>query len=582
MSKNIQKDLKKQFNFKYIVKCMKYFLPYKKLIALCVLLIIVSMAVGIATPKLDAFLTSTVLPNAQLGTFIWVIIGVTILNFSSIFAEFFKSKIIYKFGYDIVQKIRGDVYDKITALSFDFFDKNTTGSLIVKTTSYVDNISSFYTSYLFTFIEQTLRICMVVPFLFASSPIIATVGVGVIIPISIIVHFIMKLSNKRSKKYYESDSMCYSNMVENINGINTINSFNMQEKNCSTYIEQIKTNYKDWFSLSRAENSYYFAFNTIYNIAIAGIFILCFVLILRGEFTFAKYVAYIGYQGQLWGPFNYFVQLFNSFASLTGNLQQVFNTLDAEEKISDKNYAKAHTLKGNIEIKDLSFGYEEKLVLKDITLSIQAGKKTAICGLSNSGKSTLVELIGRLYEFNQGSITIDGIDVKSITQNSIHENIAIAQNNAYLFKDTIINNIKFGTKNVSDKKCIEICKKLGLHETIIQLGGYKKGLTENFQVNESTRQLINVARLMVSDKNIIIYDEALSSLSSDEEFKIIEILEEYFQDKTLIFVTNNMKALQTMDEIFYIKDRQICEKGNFENLTTSETIFKQDFLLENK
>ncbi len=577
MNNNIEKDIKKHFNLGYVAKCLKYSLPYKKLIVLCVALIIVSALVGVATPKIDTYLTSTVLPNGQTRTFFWVILGIAVLNFSSIIADYFKSRLIYKFGYDIIQKIRSDVYDKLTALSLDYFDKNTTGSLITKSTTYVDNIASFYTSYVFTFIEQFIKICMVVPFLFATSPIIALVGFGVIIPIGIVVHFIMKLSNKRSKKYYESYSARSSSVVENINGVNTMNSFNMQEKNCEKYLETVKQNYKDWYALSRAENSYHFWFNTIYNVAIASIFVLCFVFILKGQFTFAKYVAYIGYQGQLWNPFNYFVQMFNSFSSLTGGLQQVFNTLDIEEKISDKNYAKDYNLKGDILISNVSFKYEDKLALNNVTLKINAGSITAISGLSNSGKSTLVEIIGRLYDFDDGSISIDGIDIKSIKQKSIHNNIDIIQSNSFIFQDSIINNIKFGNKKVSDETCIDVCKQIGLHDMVTELGGYQTILDENVILNEQTKQLINLARALVANKNIVIYDEALSSLQQEQETKVVSQIIKMLPGKTLILITNNVEILKYCDYIYYLKDGNIIEQGDFNTITKS-TKFNNDII----
>ena len=135
------------------------------------------------------------------------------------------------------------------------------------------------------------------------------------------------------------------------------------------------------------------------------------------------------------------MQLFNSFVSLTGNLQQVFNTLEAEEKIIDSNFAKNHTLKGNITVKNLTFAYETKPVIKDVSLYVKVGQKLTLCGLANSGKSTLVELIGRLYQFNEGQIFFDEYNINSIKLSSIHKNIGIAQQNTFMLQDSILENI---------------------------------------------------------------------------------------------------------------------------------------------
>lgn len=572
----IEKELKKELGSGYIFKLMKYFLPYKHIAALCVLFIVLSLLVGLATPKINSYLTETVIPNKQLTAFIWVVVGIAALEFTNIFAAFFKSKLINKFGYEIIGQIRNDVYNKLTILSMDYFNENATGSLLAKSTAYVDNIASFYTSYIFTLIEHTLRLCIVVPFLISCSPILTLLGIGVIIPISVGIYFIIKVAKNRSNVYYEGQSQAYNALVENISGIATVNAFNKQEENLDLYIGKVKKNYKEWYALSRINDSYHLWFDTVYNAAIAGIFILSFILISQNQLTFAIYVAYIGYQGQLWTPFYYFVQLFNSFVSLTGNLQQVFNTLEAEEKIIDSNFAKSHTLKGNITVKNLTFAYETKPVIKDVSLYVKVGQKLTLCGLANSGKSTLVELIGRLYQFNEGQIFFDEYNINSIKLSSIHKNIGIAQQNTFMLQDSILENIRFGNKKASFDECVAACKLIGAHEFIEKLGGYNKVVGVDFDLSDGEKQLLNVARLIVHEPNIVIYDEALLSLGEEREAEVVEKLLKHFANKTMFIVTNNRLIIENSEYIYYLKNGKICEHGTLDELISKNGSFKKD------
>ena len=422
---DIDKKLKNELGQGYILKLMKYFLPYKKMILLCIFFMTLSIGAGIATPKINSLLSGSIIPDKKLAMFVVIVSILAILEFVNIFASFYKSKLINKYGYKIIGKIRNDVYDKLTNLSMRFFNENATGTLIMRSTDYVDSLASFYTSHLFTLVEHTIRICLVVPFLFISNPILATIGVFIIIPIIGLVVFISKIAIRKNKRYYDMQSSACSELVEQISGINTIVSFNNQEQSFDRYFNVKQEGYRRWIDLSTWNSFYNNAFNSTYNIAIGLIFILSFIFISQGQFTFAGYVAYIGYQGQLWNPYNYLIQLINSFNNISGVIEQVFTTLEMEEKVKDSSYATSVKLKGAIEFQDVSFSYEAENALKNVSFSIKAGQKVAICGPPNSGKSTIVEMLGRLYDFAEGTIKLDNYNIKSLKQKCIHKNIGI-------------------------------------------------------------------------------------------------------------------------------------------------------------
>ena len=559
MSKNdIDKNVKSEMGKGYIFKLMKYFLPYKKMIGWCVFFIVLSIVVGIATPKINSLLSSTIIPDKKLSTFILIVSILAILEFMNIFASFFKTKIINKYGYKIIGQIRNDVYDKLTNLSMKFFNENATGALIMRSTDYVDSLSSFYTSHLFTLVEHSIRICLVVPFLFASNPILATIGVFIIVPVIGLVAIISKIAIKKNKINYTKQTNSCSALVEKISGINTITSFNKEEESYDRYMSVKGDQYNSWIDLSTWNSLYNNAFNSTYNVAIGLIFILSFIFISQGNFTFAGFVAYIGYQGQLWGPYNYIVQLFNSFNNISGVIEQVFSTLEMEEKVKDTYYAISTPLKGNIDFENVSFSYESENALKNISFSIKAGQTVAITGPPNSGKSTLIELMSRLYNFADGTIKLDDQNIKGIKQKCIHKYIGVIQQNTFIINDTILNNIKFGDKRISNDECVQICKLIGAHEFIEKIGGYDKVIgDDSSNLSDGERQLINLARILIKNPNIIIYDEALTSLPKAQETELIKVLISKFKGKTMIFVTNNQDIIDACDVVITMKNGKI-------------------------
>ncbi len=555
---DIDSKVKKELGKSYIFKLMKYFLPYKKMIFLCAFLIVLSISVGIATPEINSALSGTIIPNKKIGMFVLIISILAILEFVNIFAGFYKSKLINTYGYKIIGQIRNDVYDKLTNLSMKYFNENATGTLIIRSTDYVDSLASFYTSHLFTLIEHIIRICFVVPFLFVSNPILAALGTLIIIPIVALVAVVSKIAIKKNKKYYDNQTESCSALVEQINGINTITSYNKEDECFERYYKVKNKAYKSWVSLTTCNSFYNNAFNSTYNVAIGLIYILSFVFISRGEFTFAGFVAYIGYQGQLWSPYNYITQLFNSFNNISGTIEQVFTTLEMEEKVRDTYYATSTHLKGNIEFQDVNFSYENENALKNVSFSIKAGQKVSLSGPANSGKSTVIELIGRLYDFADGTILLDNKNIKSLKQSSIHKNIGIIQQNTFIINDTILNNIKFGDKKISNDECVQICKLVGAHDFIEKLGGYDKVVGDDSNsLSDGERQLINLARILVKNPNIIIYDEALSSLPKAQETELIKILISKFKGKTMVFATNNQEIINSCDVNINLRNGKI-------------------------
>jgi ABC-type multidrug transport system fused ATPase/permease subunit len=278
-------------------------------------------------------------------------------------------------------------------------------------------------------------------------------------------------------------------------------------------------------------------------------------------------------------PFYSLVQLFNSYNSQSGNFANIFNTLETEEKVIDTTYAKEYEIKGNIEIKNLTFAYENENVLNDINLKVKVGQKLVLCGNSGCGKSTLIELLARLYCFNQGEIFIDGNNINSIKLNSIQKQIGIAQPNSFILNDTILTNIQFANPEKSLEECKQVISEVGLNDVIETLGGYNQIIGEGgIVLTDIQKQAINVCRLVVKNPNIVIYDEAFSALSLMEEAKFLTKLKDFFKNKTMIIVTNNPYIIEKCDFVYYMENGKVLEYGKYDELINNNNAFTKYML----
>ena len=290
------------------------------------------------------------------------------------------------------------------------------------------------------------------------------------------------------------------------------------------------------------------------------------------------------YSSNFWQPIEDLFKTLDEFINSITYLERIFETMDEKIEIKDEENAIDINIEGVIEFKNVTFSYRKnKKVLDDLSFKVKPQEKIAIVGETGSGKTTITNLIGRFYDIDSGKILIDGKNIKELKLNSLRKQIAIMQQENYLFSTSIMKNLKYGTDNISNEEIIEIFKKLNVHNWIMSLeNGYNTILSNNGKnLSDGERQVLCYIRTIINNPKIIIFDEATSKIDIKTEKMLQNLTKKMIKNKTLITIAHRLSTIVDSDRILFIKDNKISEcgnhkelmqlKGNYYNLYMSQT-----------
>lgn len=292
-------------------------------------------------------------------------------------------------------------------------------------------------------------------------------------------------------------------------------------------------------------------------------------LVTTDAITIETIVAFMIYIRLFTQPLTQFAQVGTNLQSAAAASERVFEFL-AEKELEEEHtkLAKVEHVKGDIEFKNVQFGYrQDQLIIKNLSLSVKAGQKVAIVGPTGAGKTTLVNLLMRFYETNSGEITIDGISIRHLTREQVHDLFSMVLQDVWLFEGSIRENIAFSKKDATDEEIIAVCKSIGLHHAIQALPkGYDTILNDKVNLSNGQKQLLTIARAMIKNAPLLILDEATSSVDTRTEIQIQRAMEQLETGKTSFIIAHRLSTIKNADLILVMKDGEIVEKGTHQEL----------------
>ncbi|EEL00738.1 ABC transporter family protein [Bacillus cereus] len=294
------------------------------------------------------------------------------------------------------------------------------------------------------------------------------------------------------------------------------------------------------------------------------------VMVLNGMTTVGVIAAFINYSRQFSRPLSQFATLMNTIQAAVAGGERVFEIMDEVPEIKNKKDAfVVQNLQGHVALENVSFGYEEnKTILKEVSLKARPGETIALVGPTGSGKTTIINLLTRFYDIQQGQIHIDGKNIKEYDMNSLRSKIGVVLQDTYLFAGTIMDNIRYGRLDASDEEVINAAKAASAHSFIKHLPNQyeTKIASEGSNLSQGQKQLLAIARAILADADILILDEATSNIDTRTELQIQEGLNNLMRDRTSFVIAHRLKTIEKADQILVIKDGSILEKGNHESL----------------
>lgn len=572
--KNFKRALKELFvNFK----------PYRfSLIVVMVLLLIVNIAI-VVTPIILALimekLTTGVynlaapeqgLDFLRIGTDIAIMAGLflgsTVLR---TVANLITISVSGKYSF----KLRNDIKHKLDHLPLSFFDKHTYGEILAISTNDVDAISQSLNHVLAEIFNSVIMFIGTLIAMFIVSWQLALVALG-ILPLSILVSLVItKRSQKQFVKFQKKQGELEGLVEENFAGLPVIQLFNQQSNQSNLFTETNDAMAHANF-ISQWLSSFIFpSLRFVSNIGFLGVLVVVGIIN-----KVAVLPAFLIFLNNFQQPFFQIGQLSNTIQTTLAGAERVFNLLHEQEQDIDKenSIATNENVKGEFCFKNVAFSYtpERELITK-MNLSVKPGDTIAIVGPTGAGKTTLVNLIMRFYEINEGEITLDGIDIRDYTRSALRSSVGMVLQDTWLFKGSIKNNIRYGNKDATEEQIITAAKAARAHHFITTLPGeYEFVLNEDgTNISQGQRQLLTIARAIISDPKILILDEATSSVDTRTEFAIQQVMNEIMKNRTTFIIAHRLSTIKNAKNILVMNQGDVIETGTHDELLAQDGFY---------
>ena len=568
MVNNYKKDEEAtKFSWKNMSRMLEFIKPYKKELFISFFIGIISSLLLLVIPKLMAYAIDVSFVNKnfmQIVLLSFIMLGIVLL--SVFFTKIQRDKMIIaldKVSYDI----KAEIFKKLQYLPNNYFDTRSHGKIYTRATSYPDDVAGIFCYVIVQGLLDIVNLIFVIVFMLITNTSLALISIiSAIILITIFI-FLAPIRRKLQHVVNDKKSNVNAYVSESINGIRITQSFNRENEN-----ERILRDLEK--ERINAQKKTFFIGNL--NWSLAHVFdIICIALIyyigLRYFYprvSLGTIIAIDSYSSRFWDPLEYITSSYSDLMDASTYLERIFELLDEPLVIENSKKSIILDIKGDIELKNVVFSYDKKKkVLNHVNLKIKAGDKVGLVGETGCGKSTILSLLSRFYDPDEGEILIDGINIKDIRLNNLRGQVSIMLQDNFLFARSVYDNLVLN-KKIKKEEVIKVCKILDIHDMIMNLeNGYETILLNNgSNLSNGERQLLCIARIMLQDPKILILDEATSNIDLMTEKKITKAIDLVTKDRTTIMVAHRISTIKNCDKIVLIKDHINYEEGTHNEL----------------
>ena len=564
-------DLEEQIDFGDIKRIGAYLKPYLRQGVIILAAVLSMSAIAVAIPYMTKTMIDTVIPSKDpvrlfaLGAVFLLAIVVYELLLR------YRTVAITQVGQLMLKDMRRDLFTHIQTLPFSYFDSRPHGKILIRVVNYVNTLSDTLSSGLINVIADifTFLLTLVVMFVIDWR---LTLWSLVLMPLLVLYVLVLQRFQRRAyQRLSNKQSNLNAYIHESIAGVKTTQTFVREREQFHTFQEQQGQVRSSWMRAVHIQYLMWPGVQNISTITIALIYYLGITGLGGVQVTTGMLIAFVGYANNFWNPIINIGNFYNQLITCSAYLERIFETLDVHPEIEDRPGAmELPPVEGRVDFNDVVFKYEPggRNILNLVDFHVPAGSTVALVGPTGAGKTTIVNLLSRFYDVTEGSVCVDGHDVRDVTLASLRRQMGVMLQDTFIFTGNVRENIRYGRLDATDQQIEEAAKAVHAHEFIMELpDGYDTKVEERGStLSAGQRQLIAFARVLLADPRILILDEATSSIDTRTEEALQAGLAHLLKGRTSFVIAHRLSTIENADQIFYIDHGQIVEHGTHQEL----------------